>query len=108
MNYQPDIEAEISFLSTNKGGRTQPVLSGYRPNHLIKENYLTSGEHNYIDKVEVQPGEKSRAYIKFIAPEEYPYTLRVGTIINVQEGNRLIGYAKVLKIFNKILEKTIC
>jgi len=104
MRYKPDIEAEITFLSTEQGGKTRSVLSGYRPIHLIKPDYLTSGEHTYIDVQEVAPGQIARAYIKFLAPEEYPDTLWVGRVINVQEGNHLVGYAKVLKIFNKLLE----
>ncbi len=104
MKYKPDIEAEITFLSTEQGGKTRSVLTGYRPNHLIKPDYLTSGEHTYIDVQEVQPGQTARAYIKFIAPEEYPHILYVGKVINVQEGSHLVGHAKVLKIFNKTLE----
>lgn len=104
MKYEPDIEAEITFLSTEKGGKTRPVLSGYRPNHLIKQDYLTSGEHTYIDVQEVLPGQTAKAYIKFITPEAYPHTLWVGKIINVQEASHIVGFAKVLKIYNKLLE----
>lgn len=53
----PDIEAIISFLKTENGGRTSPCISGYRPTHLVKDNYLTTGTHNYLDKDEVLPGE---------------------------------------------------
>jgi translation elongation factor EF-Tu-like GTPase len=104
MKYEPDIEAEITFLSTEQGGKTRPASSGYRPNHLIKQHYLTSGEHTYINVQEVLPGQTARVYIKFITPEAYPNILWVGKIINVQEASRIVGYAKVLKIFNKLLE----
>jgi hypothetical protein len=30
--------------------------------------------------------------------------MQVGTVIRVQEGSRLVGHAKVLKIYNKVLE----
>ncbi len=68
------------------------------------DNYLTSGEHEYIGKNVVHPGESVNAFITFIAPEYYAHTLWVGRIINVQETSLLVGHAKVTKIVNKKLE----
>jgi len=99
----PDIEAIISFLTIDEGGRTSPVSSGYRPGHLVKEDYLTTGEHYYLDKIEVGPGQSVLGNIKFISPEAYPNCLHEGKIISIQEGSRVVGYAKVTKIFNDLL-----
>ena len=33
--HDPDVEAEITFLKTDEGGREGYVLSGYRPNSFI-------------------------------------------------------------------------
>ena len=105
MIVEPDIEAKVTFIPTEDGGRDAPFYNGYKPNHLVKEDYLTSGSHTYIGKEEVTPGETVEAYIKFLAPEEYPGCLWEGKVINVQEGSRVVGFAKVIKIFNKVLEK---
>jgi translation elongation factor EF-Tu-like GTPase len=102
----PDIEAEVTYLPTSSGGRTNPVYSGYRPNHLIRDDYLTSGYHEYLDKEEVAPGERARAHIWFITPEVYPHTMWIGKEIRVQEASRLVGYAKVIRVFNKTLERS--
>ncbi|MNI26908.1 elongation factor Tu [compost metagenome] len=96
-----DIEAKITFLK--EGGRTNPAASGYRPNHLIRDNYLTSGTHHYYDKEIVQLGETVLGTISFITPEAYPKCLRVGKIISIQEGSKVVGYAEIIKIFNQIL-----
>jgi elongation factor Tu len=101
----PDVEAEITFLPTAEGGRTTPALSGYRPNHKIKTDYLTSGVHYYYDREEVAPGETALGTITFITPEAYPHSLRVGQEIEIQEGARVYGRAKITKIFNPLLEK---
>jgi translation elongation factor EF-Tu-like GTPase len=101
----PDIEAVVSFIPTAEGGKSNAVKSGYRPNHLVKEGYLTSGHHEYLDKELVSPGESATAHIWFISPEQYPHTMQVGSVIRVQEGSRLVGHAKVTKVFNEILAK---
>lgn len=103
-NRTPDIEAEVRLLPTEEGGKTKPVLSGYRPQHLIMEGYQTSGEHQYLDLDQVNPGGKGLANIWFISPEVYPKTLWVGREIEMREGSRVLGWAKVTKVFNTDLE----
>jgi translation elongation factor EF-Tu-like GTPase len=102
---QPDIEAEVTFLPIGDGGRSTPALSGYRPNHLVLSDYLTSGHHEYKDKERVLPGESAITEIWFLSPEQYPKSMRVGKVIRVQEGSRLVGHAKVLKVFNEALRE---
>ncbi len=107
MNYTnrvADVEAEVSFFATDQGGRQGYALSGYRPHHLVREDYLTSGIHKFIGKEKVYPGETVQAQITFISPEAYPGCLWVGKVINFQEGSRVVGHAKITKIMNKILE----
>jgi translation elongation factor EF-Tu-like GTPase len=102
---QPDIEAEVTFLATAEGGRSTCAVSGYRPNHLVLPNYLTSGHHEYKDKDQFQPGESAVTDIWFLAPEQYPKSMRVGKVIRVQEGGRLVGHAKVLRVYNQVLQE---
>lgn len=102
---EPDIEAIVTFLSTEDGGRIGPAYSGYRPSHLVIDDYLTSGEHEYLDKDEVLPGESAKTNIWFITPEVYPHSMWIGKEIKVQEGGHIVGHAKVTRIFNKLLEK---
>lgn len=105
MNRTPDIEAEISFLRTEDGGRHSPAFSGYRPHHKIREDYQTSGVHEYIDRDHIAPGDQALGRITFISPEAYPGCLWIGREILIQEGNRTVGRARVTKIMNRLLEK---
>ncbi|NQX65662.1 hypothetical protein HQN90_05925 [Paenibacillus alba] len=98
-----DVEAMITFLKT--GGRTRSVFNGYRPAHLVRDDYLTTGIHHYYDKQEVVLGESVRGTITFISPEEYPHCLWIGKIINIQEASKIVGYAEITNVFNKILLK---
>ncbi len=94
----------MTFLATADGGRSTPAKAGYRPNHLVLPDYLTSGHHEYKTKDEVLPGESAITDIWFLAPDQYPKSMHIGKIIQVQEGSRLVGHAKVLKIYNEVLQ----
>jgi len=100
-----DIEAKITFLTTEEGGRTTPVISGYRPAHLVNNDYLTTGIHQYYDREKVELGETVLGTITFITPEAYPECLWVGKRISIQEASHIVGYAEITKIFNETLLK---
>lgn len=95
---EPDIEAIITCKRTNS------FHSGYRPVHLVKDDYLTTGIHQYYEKDTIESGESSLGTITFITPEAYPNCLWKGKEIAIQEGSMVVGYAVVTKIFNPILE----
>ena len=99
----PDVEAIVTLVPPEEGGRTTMAYSGYRPVHAVLPDYLTSGIHEYLDGDSLEPGGTARAHIKFITPDSYPNSLSVGQVIRVQEGGRLIGHAEITKIFNDVL-----
>jgi elongation factor Tu len=49
--------------------------------------------------------ETVRAHITFITPEAYPHSLWENKIIAVQEGNRVVGHARIIKILNPLLRR---
>ena len=100
---KPDVEVEFRF----NGKKINPVASGYRPDHLIKEGYLTCGVHKYFKEDIVMPDETVSGTITFISPEAYPRCLWVGKEINIQEGARIVGCAVVKQIFNPLLNSHI-
>ena len=103
----PDIEAAITFLQTEDGGKTNPVRSGYTPHHMVIDGLLTSGHHEYIGKELVNPGETANVQIWLLAPEHYPHTIWVGREIRVQEASRLVAHVKITKVLNAVLEKGV-
>lgn len=96
---EPDIEAIITCQ------RNIPFFDGYRPAHLVKADYLTTGIHKYYGRDSVKIGESVLGTITFITPEAYPHCLWEGKEITIQEGNRVVGYAIVVKIFNELLRQ---
>ena len=100
MNHTPDIEVVFEFIGT----KTRSVTNGYRPSHLIKDDYLTTGIHQYYEVDSVAPDGSAKGTITFITPEAYPHCLWIGKRICIQEGSSIVGYATESKIFNSILE----
>jgi len=103
----PDVEAEITLLPTAEGGRQTAASSGYRPEHKVRNDYLTTGVHQYIGCDEVLPGQTVRGTITFITPEAYPQSLWVGREIDLQEDSRVVGRARITRILNALLEKLV-
>ena len=99
----PDVLARVTLLRTEEGGRTSPAHTGYRPQHRIKPDYLTSGSHEYVGTKTLAPGETADTYITFLTPEAYPRTLHTGLVLEVAEGSRIVGYAEVLDVYNELL-----
>eukprot|EP01136_Pigoraptor_vietnamica_P017289 Opistho-1_new@62246 len=87
----PDIEAEITFLATEQGGRSSPVYSGYRPSHDFGvTGMLNDGHHEYIGQESVPPGCTGLASIWLLAPELQNSRLYPGFAFTVQEGARIV------------------
>lgn len=103
MTFDRSPDAEMTFRFN--GTRRTPAADGYRPAHRICEDYLTTGVHHYYDVTTVAPDGQARGTITFLSPEVYPHTLWVGRVIDICEGERIVGTATVEKVLNPILEK---
>ena len=97
----PDAEVTFRF----NGTRRTPVRDGYRPAHRIREDYLTTGLHHYFETVEVAPDGQARGTVTFLTPEAYPNTLWVGKVLEICEGERIVGHATVEKVLNPVLSR---
>jgi translation elongation factor EF-Tu-like GTPase len=91
------IEAELTFLPTEHGGRKSPVYSGYRP------QFYYGGEdwdaaHDYPEVDTVTPGQTVRARLTFMCPQNHVGRVFVGMSFLLREGNRVVGYGHVTNI----------
>ncbi len=102
-DWEPDAHVEVTF-----SGKNLAVLNGYRPHYKVKGDYLTTTHHWFIDNDKAQPNEPTEAFVKFITPEAYPNCLESGMEIEIGEGNRVVGNAKILNVYNqKLLKKKL-
>jgi len=104
MKHFPDSSSDIEVIIKNKRPSKSDICSGYRPAFNVKEDYLTTGIIRLIDIDDLSYDDEAMAEIWFITPELYPNCLRVGQVLQFQEGQIIHGFATITKIKNKNLE----
>jgi len=103
---EPDIEAEISAVPTDQGGRRHPLFSGYRPNHDFRiEGELNDAMHEYPDNGCIEPGCTGRAFLWLLSPERQSKRLHEGFEFTVKEGSRIVGHGRITRVLNHDFKK---
>ena len=100
----PNSSSDVEVIIRNKRPNKSNICSGYRPAFKVKDDYLTSGIIKLIDLDELAYDSEAMAEIWFISPEVYPNCLKLGQVIQFQEGQIVQGFATITKIKNKNLE----
>ena len=99
-----DIEVEITFLTTEEGGRKGYAESRYCPQYVIDDQRMTGGAHMFIERQRVYPGESAKAKVWFLGFDVIPGTMWLGKRIRVQEADKLVAHAIVTEIYNEDLQ----
>lgn len=97
----PDLEGEFHLFG---GAANVRKFSGYRPQHEVHKNYQTSGNHVYIGREFIDPGETVQVQVELITPEVYPHCLWVGRELMVLEGAKHVGTLRVTNVLNALLQ----
>ena len=97
MNRPRDIEAEITFIPTEHGGRRGPVFGGYRP-QFYYAGHDWDAPHEYPDVEQVNPGDTVRAFLAFLSPAEHVGKLKPGMAFLIREGQRVVAYGSVTRL----------
>jgi elongation factor Tu len=98
-SFPPDIEAEITFVPTEQGGRKTPVFSGYRP-QFFYDGIDSDALQEYPDVECVAPGETARALLRFYCPDLHAGRISVGMEFQVREGKQIVAHGRVTKLLN--------
>jgi elongation factor Tu len=99
MQYPKDVEAEITFLTTEEGGRRGPAYSGYRPQFHYDGHDWDAIQH-YGDVEAVEPGQTVIAYLSFLSPKEHVGKLYPGKEFLIREGHRVVARGCITKILD--------
>lgn len=94
-----DVEAEITFLPTEHGGRSGPAHTGYRP-QFYYANHDWDAIQTYVGTEVVYPGENVKALLTFMSPHLHVGKVFVGMPFLIREGNHVVGYGRVTKILD--------
>jgi translation elongation factor EF-Tu-like GTPase len=93
------IEAQLTFLTPEEGGRSAPVRSGYR-GQFEYDNGVWDAIHTYLDTDIVYPGDRVRTLLRFTNPDAHRGRVHVGMPFEVREGRHLIARGTVSKIID--------
>jgi len=98
-HFPRSIEVEVEFLQFNKGGRKNPIRSGYRP-QFFYDGHDWDAVFEFTDQETVEPGNKIKAYIAFPSPQAHVERIYPSMPFLIREGNRTVGFGTVTKIIN--------
>jgi len=93
----PEIEAEIYYLTEGEGGRKTPVGNGYR-GQLYYNGKDWDAPQQFMDKVWCNPGETVRVQLQTLSSEYHVGQIKQGIEFETREGSRTVGRGKVLKV----------
>lgn len=97
------VKACLTLYRTDAGGRSHPISSGYRPNHVFERKAGTEPLVTCIGEVTLSserlyPGQSAVVTVRFLV---FPYIskyLAVGTRWWINEGARCYGEAEILEL----------
>jgi translation elongation factor EF-Tu-like GTPase len=105
INRDPDIEAEITFIPTERGGKTHAAWQNYRVDHDFGiPDMLNVAQHEFVGCNEVEPGKTVKSKLWFMSPELQNKRLYPGFKFTVQEGSRIVAHGIVLNVINPELK----
>jgi translation elongation factor EF-Tu-like GTPase len=99
MTIPKDIEAKITYLKTQEGGRSSPVFSGYRGQFYYNDKDWDAPQ-SFPDVAQAKPGETVRAYLGFLSPQEHFGNIHVGMKFLIREDIRTVATGVVTKIID--------
>jgi translation elongation factor EF-Tu-like GTPase len=96
-SYPRNVEAQIVFLSTEEGGKRNPVTTGYRCQFRY-DGQDWFGLQTFPGKGQVYPGETANAYVTVLSPEDHKGKLLVGKAFQLVEGSHIVANGIVTRI----------
>lgn len=93
----PEIDAEITLLSSGKGGRQQAISGDYRGVLSLSERESFSMRFVVPQDTEFRPGQTLTVGVQFLYPQAALPRFPIGSKFKVWEGG-VIGHGRVVAI----------
>jgi len=98
------IKANLYLRTPEEGGRTTPIKTNYRPNHVFEQVHDLKELKTYVGQIEfseqeyIYPGETKIVRVKFLRFGNIEKYLVVGQKWFIYEVPRLIAEAEILGV----------
>ena len=89
------VAARVHLLPTSEGGRSAPLLSGYRSLLRFEGSEVDFGFEIALGPIGIPPGESATGRVSFWATDELP-SLFVGQSFELREGARVVGRGTIV------------
>ncbi len=94
---EPQLEAEIYYLTEQEGGRKTAVNNGYRGQfHYNGKDW--DAPQQFIDKETCNLGETVKVYLQTLSPDFHIGHFFVGQEFETREGSKIVGKGKITRI----------
>jgi elongation factor Tu len=89
------LQVSVVILAAEQGGRSSPVFSGYRPAFYFAGTAL-DGDLQLVGTSAPSAGIPTPARIRLLHPERLPESVGVGSLFDMREGSRVVGYGVIV------------
>jgi translation elongation factor EF-Tu-like GTPase len=94
--------AKVALLSSESGGRSTPLPSGYRGDMVLGVPGMMNGGLFEVEEP-IEPGSSGRVKVKLIAPLLNAGRLYPGQQFRLCEGYRCLGSGTILEVLDESL-----
>lgn len=102
-----DFIAELTYFSTEDGGRKGYATTGYRPAIRFPfDKMYTSGYAKFIGRDKVNPGETVTAKIAIVSGLYFAKKLDENQIFEIGDPFKIVGKGQIIKMLNRSLLKS--
>lgn len=98
MKIPKDIEAVITFLPTEQGGKSRPFRDEYYHPQIHYAGRDWDVRLKFVEISEVAPGDTVRAYLAFLSPQCQLGKIYKDMKFEIREGGRSVGHGEVTDI----------
>jgi translation elongation factor EF-Tu-like GTPase len=96
MDEQAQVQAEILLLSSESGGRSKPIISGYRPQlHLEGDSSDWIMHIHDVKPSPLEPGSSGSICFDLLSWETVRSRLKIGMPFKIREGSRVIATGEI-------------
>ena len=96
-----DFTANLTLLSTENGGRKRSVFSHYRPSFSFGSKQHFSGEIEFSQIHELQPGQTTVVRVKLLPSRHVSEHLKTGDTFRIFEGEKVVGMGMIKSVDNE-------
>jgi hypothetical protein len=96
----PELEADIYYLTTNEGRRQTPVATSYR-RQFHYDNHDWDAMQQFLDKEWCELGETVKVLLQTASPDFHCGKIFVGKEFEIREGSKVVGKGKISKVLRQ-------